>query len=245
MTGEQDLKKLAAESVKTDLGILITAKEEAKRNVMGDPSPANLAAFDKATKMLAENLEADKEPVFENRVEVLNHLKRKGYAVQKSKLYADSKKGLLKLQDDKTILESDVKAYVRRSGLVKPSDLAAADPTKDDALILKRREMEIKKLEEQVAELEFKREVSQGLYILKTDFELEIAARIAVFDANLRHFFQSRISDWVSQAEGNLKKIPVLLESINQHLDEQFNEFASMKTFQVIIVENENSAEQN
>ena len=237
-----DLRKLAEESEKTDLGILITAKEEAKRRVMDDPNPGNLTAYDKATKMLAEHLEAEKEPVFKNKGEVFKWLRKEGYNIGKnSAAYSKATQYGLKINAvDGTILESDVRSFIRRARLEK---VEVSDPAKDDALVLKRREMEIKKLEEQVAELEFKRQVSQGLYILKTDFELEVAARIAVFDANLRHFFQSRISDWVTLAGGDLKKIPVLLESVNRHLDELFNEFASMKTFQVIIAGDEYDAE--
>jgi hypothetical protein len=43
--------------------------------------------------------------------------------------------------------------------------------------------------------------------------------------------------------EGNPKKIPILLERINDDLDEKFNEFATMKMFHVIFMEkNEHSA---
>jgi len=231
---EIDLQDLINKSSETDHGVLLNAKEQAKRNVLDDPNTGNLVSLEKATKMLADYSAGEKEPSFENRKKALLFLQKEGYKIKKSKLYADCKKGLLKLQADGSVLESDIPIYIKRGRLEKPEEIEAkADNTK---LIRRKQERDIEKLEEQIADLKFKREVSAGKYMLKTDVEMEIAARAAALDAGLRHMYQSKIPDWVEIVAGDPQKTAILLESINQDLDDQLNEFANMSRFQVIFV---------
>jgi len=216
------------------LKVLIKAANAAQINVSDDPNTANLVSLERATKMLADYIAGEKEPSFENRKKALLFLQKEGYKIEKSKLYADCKKGLLKLQADGSVLESDINSYIRRARLEKPAEIEAkADNTK---LIRRKQERDIEKLEEQIADLKFKREVSAGKYMLKTDVEMEIAARAAALDAGLRHMYQSKIPDWVEIVAGDPQKTAILLESINQDLDDQLNEFANMSRFQVIFV---------
>ena len=80
-------------------------------------------------------------------------------------------------------------------------------------------------------------QLAEGRWMLKSDLEMEIAGRLVVLETGLRNILQNEISGWV-HAEGiDPKKIPLLLEKINDALDQQFNEFAAMDKFQVIIEE--------
>jgi len=219
----------------SDRELLETAKQKAREAVENEPSEANLRAFDRASKMLVEFLEAEKEPVFENLLRVKEHLNRLGYKIGKSKIYKDRKDGLIRIEPDGTVKESSVKTYIRKANLENLAEKAAAD--QGPSILTQKAERELEKLEEQIEDLRFKRSITQGDYIQRTDFEMELAARAAVLDAGLRHLVHSSLGDWVALVEGNPKKIPILLERINDDLDQKFNEFATMKMFHVIFTE--------
>ncbi len=48
---------------------------------------------------------------FKNVLAVLNFLKAEGFKVGRDKIYQDCKKGLLRVQKDKSVLSADVKLY--------------------------------------------------------------------------------------------------------------------------------------
>lgn len=217
-----------------DLEILKAAKETAVDRVQKDPSKANLESLEKASKMIDDFMKGEQEPSFSNRKEVLLYLNRQGYAVKKTKLYDDCKKGLLRLEADKSVLESSIKSYIRKAGLEKPTEKAADDRTD---LMTQRAEAELQKVQGQVREMEFKRGILEGEYVRKTDFELELASRAAVLDTGIRHMIHSNIAEWVDMVGGDSTRIPAILEKINDDLDNKFDEFASMKNFHVIFLD--------
>ena len=82
-----DVEELLARSASTDIQVLLTAKESAKRAALDDPSQANLAALDRASKMLESAMEATK--TLKNWQAVLDHVAENGRKLSKSKLYKD------------------------------------------------------------------------------------------------------------------------------------------------------------
>ncbi|KKL72204.1 hypothetical protein LCGC14_2087280, partial [marine sediment metagenome] len=77
---------------KTDIEVLIEAKETARARVVGDPNDKNLAAYERALKLVeGRQGNGDPEPAFANRQEALKQLERQGYKIKKSKLYKDAK----------------------------------------------------------------------------------------------------------------------------------------------------------
>jgi len=210
----------------TDLEILRTAVETARGRVQADPSRANLEAYDTASKMLAAYLEGEKEPVFENRIEVLKYLNRQGYAIQKSKLYADCKAGMLRMQSDKTVLESDVHSYIRKAGLEKPAE--AAETGKDGALVLERKEAELERLQHQNKELQYKIEIMEGKYLLKTDAEVTWAIKIGMFESALKQLFDVHGIDFIRAVAGDLSKIGNMKRMFHRHLDGLLHELGNL-----------------
>ena len=61
------LRKLLEESGKTDLSVLISAKEQAKAKVLDDPTQGNLLALEKAEKLLKAVMGKDSETSESNR----------------------------------------------------------------------------------------------------------------------------------------------------------------------------------
>jgi len=240
-TEEKQLLDLIKKSSATDLQLLITVKENAKRKLLDDPTQADIAAYERAAQTLERFLKREESDalLFKNRTEVLKYLKKQGYKIGKSKLYNDAAAGWLRVQDDGSILEKDLTRYIKRAGLVKLSAIKKDQP---DSLAQLKATHELEKLKEQIAELRFKREVAQGKYIPRDQFEMEIASRLVVLEAGLRHFIQSNLVEWVELAEGKTSQVAALREAMNAGLDEQFNEFADMERFQVIITEDEADA---
>lgn len=217
----------------TDLGILKTAKETAKKNVEKDPSKANLDAFDKASRMLADYLAGDKEPGFDNRLEAHGYLKRLGYKVGKSKFYQDCKAGMLRMQSDGSVLESDVKAYVARAGLVKP-DQAAYDIESSD-LMRKKQKREVEKLTAQVEEMTIKLDVLKHNLLDRNQVETEQAIKAGALMAGISHVFRNFARDAIQLVEGNLKHTQALVNFWTAKVESLFDEFARMDEIEVQI----------
>ena len=95
-----DVEELLARSASTDIQVLLTAKENAKRAALDDPSQATLAALDRASKMLESAMEATK--TLKNWQAVLDHVADNGRKLSKTKLYSDINRGLLRKQPDGT-----------------------------------------------------------------------------------------------------------------------------------------------
>ena len=75
-----DVEELLARSASTDIQVLLTAKESAKRAALDDPSQATLAALDRASKMLESAMEATKN--LKNWQAVLDHVADNGRKLQ-------------------------------------------------------------------------------------------------------------------------------------------------------------------
>ena len=105
-----DVEELLARSASTDIQVLLTAKESAKRAALDDPSQANLAALDRASKMLESAMEATK--TLKNWQAVLDHVAENGRKLSKSKLYKDIGEGRLRKQPDGTFRLRDVQRYM-------------------------------------------------------------------------------------------------------------------------------------
>jgi len=58
--------------------------------------------------------------ILKNKLEAVEYLQRRGYKVGKSKVYADAKRGMIRMQEDGTILARDIEAYARAANLHRP-----------------------------------------------------------------------------------------------------------------------------
>lgn len=78
--------------------------------------------------------------VFKDRMAVLRFLKAEGYVKQRTgklgrqTVYNDANNGLLKLQSDGTILEEDVRRYIKRAELIRKEDTRPQEIDKDQQL---------------------------------------------------------------------------------------------------------------
>ncbi|WP_319406158.1 hypothetical protein [uncultured Desulfosarcina sp.] len=228
-----ELKRRIHADADTDLQFLLMAKNDAKRRVLDDPSAANLAAFDKAKRLLALAAGGDEQGrLFKNRAEALRHLQAKGYKVQKSKFYKDVGSGLCHLNPDGKISEGALMRYVQHpgAGLIQGDAIEDQD---DDIKMLLRREkqlvidnLEIKKRKDQ-----FNFEKDKGLHIPRADVDMELVSRAIALKSHLAHRFTTRATE-LSQMNADQLRRNLLAE-----LDASLTEYANTTRYHVIVID--------
>ena len=124
-----------------------------------------------------------KKQTFKSVAAVIRFFKIKGYEVEKSKVYQDKRKGLLRSDENGTISEDEALAYVVRSELGKVGDAVA----EIDQYAGVRSKKEIEKLEVQTEKLRFELDKERGKYILKEDIRLQVAMKLGALEAGIKN----------------------------------------------------------
>ena len=168
------------------------------------------------------------EPSFVSLHAVVDHLKGAGYRISKSKLYRDKDKGTIRVNPDGTVLETEVRAYAATLDRIH----ADIGDLTDIHAVKTKRDVELR--EEQIKKLRFQREVEEGKYLPRKDFESELASRAVVLDSGLRHMVQMKAAEWVALSGGKTEKIPELIRAINIEMDRVMNSYATIETYHVM-----------
>jgi hypothetical protein len=208
-----------------------------------DPSAANLKNWQLAETALVDFVSQVKSasaerPAFSNKYAVYMSIKEDGLKVSKSKLYKDADKGLLRVQPDGSVFLSDVELYKRAYLSLKQK--AGGNKVIED-LQKEKLEKEIKKLDEQNAKLAWDREKESGKYLLKSDFEMELAARAAVLETSLRQMASTKAYEWIAICRGDYTKSADMAAMVTAEIGAVLNDYASTERFQVIFVEKQGS----
>jgi hypothetical protein len=204
-----------------------------------EPSSASLKNMQAAEAALDEFVSLVKSasaerPSLPNKYAVFEILKAEKMKVGKSKLYKDAEKGLLRVQPDGSVLLSDVELYTR--AYLTPKQKAGNDADIEQ-LQKEKLELESKKLEEQIAKLVWDREKEAGRYLLRSDFEMELAARAAVLETSLRQMASTKAYDWIAVCKGEHSKAGDMAAMVTAEIGAVLDEYASAERFQVIFVE--------
>lgn len=230
MVDIQELETLLERSSGTDVPVLLRAKEEAKRLVKNDPSAANLAALDRATKMLKDAM-GNQENKFQDVKAVLAYL-QETRQIKQAKLYKDMRAGHLRRQKDGTFKRSDVDRY---AATIKAIALPEARADEISELAKKEQEERVLALQEKRKTVVFDRETKQGKYILRDDVAMELAARAMALSVGLRSSMQVGVYELVEAAGGNKNRANEFMRVIEAHLDAALNEFSRPVQFGVNI----------
>ncbi len=179
---------------------------------------------------LVEEIEArlyPAEPPLKNLTAAVQHLQEKGWKIKKSKVYADAKAGLLRVQPDRTVARADLDSYILRAGLEKT---AAADTGGQiERGQAERLELENEKLRKQVEKLEWELARDKGKYLLKEDVRVEVALKIAALEAGLKHWMRTGAADLVYAVGGEPAKARVLINLYEARLDELLDEMGRLE----------------
>jgi hypothetical protein len=236
------LRELASDTDKAALEVLCNACESKFEIYKQADSRANLSEWQAAEKALkskvdelsAKYLDPAGTRVLADRIEAWRFLQSEGYKVGRQTVYNAAASGKLIMQPDGTITESDALAYA-----AKNLKRAASKAGKPDKIAEQRAAEELELVRIKRAKLEFDFKKDRGLYLLKTDVRSEIAIKIAVLEAGIKHFFRTFASDWIHRVGGDPQKVQMLLEWINAEFDSLLNEFGRMEDIGVVVVKDD------
>jgi len=191
-----------------------------QRHIDTHPDPDSRAALSEAFRKLRGS-------VFAGVMDVVRHLQKRGFKVGKSKVFGDAAKGLLLVQEDKSVFQVDVEEYIIKANLkLKAVDDRAA--LEDNHAQIKEEEIRGHKLKNEKLEIELKKSKSE--IIDSKDAETEKAINLGAFDAAIRHLVRTESHNWILRAGHDPKK---LIDIINTDMDEMCNELASRKEITV------------
>ncbi len=232
----KELLEIIKASESTDLQILLTAKENLKREILENSTAEKLRAYDKVVKMLEDKLAVgEEEKIFNNTLSALEHLNKIGFKIAKSKIYKDIKNGLLKKESNGTVKLSAVNRYIEHpnSKLAKQAEVV---PDNDDVVELHQQklqhEVDRMDIQKQLQEIQLKKEL--GKYIPKESFEQELAARAGVIDAGLRQMMYTKAPEIIALVKGRPEMATALVEFLSLAVDDLVNDYANNTTFHVL-----------
>lgn len=225
------LENLLVRSAGTDVPVLLQAKEVAKRLVKNDPSSANLAAFQRATTMLENAMHATTETseTFKTTGAVLRYLQEAGRKIEKTKLYDDAKKGLLR-KEKGGFRKRDVDRYAASLPLASTPDGRNKDA--EDRL-RRKEEADIRIKEATARREELKTAIMEGRYVLREQVDQELAARAMALNMGLKSHCEASALDFVTAVGGKAKKAHALVQLIERTVDAACNEYAREIEFEV------------
>ena len=158
-----------------------------------------------------------------------------GYEVSRSKMSRDKKNGLIDFNDDGSVDQKEVEKYAR---LLKKREPALEDNHEKAAV---KSEWEIKTMKVKHDKLVFEFEKEKGKYIEKAMFEAELAARAAILETGLKHYFSAKIQELVALVGGKPEKSPEFMQRLNTVVDEELSRYATTRNFHVIFIGEENA----
>ncbi|MCP3941682.1 MAG: hypothetical protein GY710_09410 [Desulfobacteraceae bacterium] len=236
------LLKVATGNDQLELTIFQNAVQKNLKNYHASPTKKAKNDLDaardslktKKEEMMKKYLKPEPEkraPSFPSLRSVLIHLENTGFKISKSKLYRDRDKGMIRVNPDNSVLETEVRAYAstleRKEGDIGDlNDMHAQKTAK-----------EVESLELKVKKQQFDFDREQGKYLPRKDFEAELAARAVIFETGLKHLFNTRVGEWIALVGGKPDKAPDLLQLLHNSLETELSNYATTSTFQVMFEE--------
>lgn len=242
MADATQLDALLEQSERTDIPLLLKAKEDAKKKVKDDPSPANLAALSRSKKMLDEAMSNQSgNKTFPDVKTVLTYLQDSGRKISQAQIYKDLKRGYLRRQPDKSFKLRDVDNYAATLAIISMPE-AKTEGVID--LAEEKLKEEVGKLREQKQSIAFDRQIKAGKYIKREEVALELASRAAALALNLRSVFRLNVADYIRMVGGNVDKAEQLAQEFENNLDMALNEYSKPMEFRTEFIADESGEEQ-
>lgn len=230
---DQDkLFDLVERSGKTDLPILLQAKEEMKRAVAGDPSEKNVASFERLSRLVETRMAATTN--LKNAGAVLAYIKENGKKVAKTKLYDDIGKARLKKQTDGSFAVKDVDRYMASLPGMGTSEKEAEDAADRQK---RKEEGEIRRVNAQAEKEELSVKKLKGQLVDRQEVYELLAARAITLDSDIKGAIAAQANELVSQVEGDPRKTKNLISALDAILDEALGEYAKTEEIEVMFQE--------
>lgn len=168
-----------------------------------------------------------------NRSAVLRWLQGAGWEVKKSTFHNNCKKGLLALNRAGVYSRRAVRKYAEQYHVHSSVGQTVNDA--DVSLATEKIRKEIRRIETATTRDQFDLDVKMGKYVLRSDVEVELAARAVVLDNGFEYMFQANLSEIIAIVRGDQQMAPALLEFLKEKKDEQMNIYANMGEFIVAL----------
>lgn len=233
------LKALACDSDRMVLEVLFLAREKTFTEYASDSSKAKLVEWQAAEKALKEKVDALSSVLFinpagepfKNLTGVFEFLKAAGYKVSKRKTYADAESGLIKMNPDRTINESEARAYAER--FLKKVKSGNQDNGELDGIYKEKAAAELEYLKAKNEKIQFDLEKERGKYLLKTDVRTEFALKLGALDSIFRNIIRTRAADYAAIVGGNPGKTHLMVNLLYEGLDEALNGACSLEELEI------------
>ena len=169
---------------------------------------------------------------FANRMDVLRYLQTLGFKIPQAKLYLDYRKGLLKVELDGTVLASSVQEYIKHplSRLLSP-----VHDAHEEMVALQRAKLaaDTKRALAQAEHWETRARATRGVYVESFLCEQNLAARMALFRADLEIFARTSAGDIIRLVGGDLAKAPDLIDMLLDKVRQWLARYAEDREFVV------------
>lgn len=163
---------------------------------------------------------SDNKPDFSNRMEVLRHLKLKGYDLKQSTLYTARHKAMLIPDKGAGFSLKAVERYTKAAGLMLPG----SQPL--DEIAKNKREAEADLLTQKAATATFKLEVLQGKYIERAEHDRQLVARAMLLKADLLRIPDMYMGEIVEEVDGDQTRTPYAAEILRHRMVEALDRYA-------------------
>lgn len=162
-------------------------------------------------------------------IDVVKFLNSLGYKRSTKQFSIDVKKGLVKINERGLFTRRQIHQYAKRfltSG-------ANFDNTPEGYESRKLQE-QVKKLERENAEGEFKFSVFKGRYIPRQEMYLQLAGRAAVLDAGFEQFIRSKAGEFIASVSGDQSKSPDFIDQFIDGWKVLLNTYANSQDLEVV-----------
>ena len=224
------IESLLDQSRGTDIPVLLQAKEAAKKAVKDDPSNANLAALQRATRMLEDAQVGTTEKRETLATDVLEHLLKNGRKIKKSKLYQDIRKGILRRNADLSFSVGNVNKYGTTLPMAETPEMVAQEA---EERVRRKDNADIRIKEAEARRKELAADVAEGKYIPRDMVEQELAARAVTLNSGLKSAVEAQALDLIETVDGNPKQAHRFLAKMEAVIDGLSNKYAQPMEIEV------------
>ncbi|MCP4748103.1 MAG: hypothetical protein GY874_18500 [Desulfobacteraceae bacterium] len=223
---------------------LITLKNAVSKKFTAykkDDCKKNLAEWDAAQKALEEKVNSlstiylaeEKRPRLKNRSAAAKFLEDLGYKIKKSNFYNHAKQGLIKVDADGSVDESEVRAYAQRQGLKKIR--FDKDDGKFDDIHREKLEQEVARLKKQNEKLDHEMNVAKERFLERGDVVTQFAIKWSTVQGSIKNLIQSSALDWITAVGGKPKKRDTLINLCFSQVEDVFNQLAEIKDLKIVL----------
>lgn len=235
MHSEQDLLELAEKSGKNDLAFLIKAKEDAKRRMSEEATPATIRAFDNAKSAVDAEVTKLQQPAapgltFKTQLAAVDRLNALGFKIKKSKFNTDVKAKRIATNADGHFDDFALQAYAVREQL---TPLARAEDAKATGAATGKITADTRLREVQAARQELKLQKEKGLLMPKAQHEAELSARALFFRAELEGFGPRALAGLIHLVGGREDSLQEALLFWAEQIADLMNAWAEDREFAV------------